>query len=50
MATSAKMTYGEVPVELARPCQQLLEALHKAAPVHGTVIFLGALDIASSTG
>ena len=44
MVTSAKMTYGEVPVELARPCQQLLEALHKAAPMHGSVHFLGAPD------
>ena len=39
--SAQKLTYGEVPVKLARPRQQLLEALHKAAPMHGSVNYLG---------
>ena len=50
MFTSEKATYGEVPVKLACPCQQLLEALHKAAPMHGSVIFLGAPDTSGLSG
>ena len=50
MASSARMTHGEVPVELARPCQQLLEALHKAAPMHQSVNIIGSPDKSRLTG